>query len=186
MSDAVRVVGIVGCAAGGVEQLREALVEPLIERGRPVAVTLTPTAARWLDAVGKIERLAAVTGLPVRSEPRLPGEGRPHPPVDVFVIAPASASSVAKLALGIGDNQALAPVCEALGSVPIIVFPRVNAAHARHPAWPGHLDALRQAGVELIYGEDVWPLHEPRSAPGKQLPWSAVIDAVDRALKPDG
>jgi hypothetical protein len=104
----------------------------------------------------------------------------------VFVIAPASASSVAKLALGIGDNQALAPVCEALGSVSIIVFPRVNAAHARHPAWPGHLDALRQAGVELIYGEDVWPLHEPRSAPGKQLPWSAVIDAVDRALKPDG
>ena len=184
MSNVPKVVGVIGCAAGGVEQLREALVEPLIERGRRVAVTLTPTAARWLDAIGETERLADVTGLPVRSEPRLPGEDRPHPPVDVFVVAPASASSVAKLALGIGDNQALSPVCEALGAVPIIVFPRVNAAHARHPAWPAHLDALRMAGVELIYGEDVWPLHEPRSAPGKQLPWSAIIETVERALKP--
>lgn len=184
MTETASVVGVIGCAAGGVEDIREALVEPLIERGRRVAVTVTPTAARWLDAAGEIERLERVTGLPVRSEPRLPGEERPHPPVDVFVVAPASASTVAKLALGIGDNQALSPVCEALGSLPIVVFPRVNAAHTRHPAWRGHLEALRQAGVELIYGDDVWPLHEPRSGPGKHLPWSAIIEAVERALKP--
>jgi len=183
MTEVTKVVGVVGCAAGGVEQLREALVEPLLVQGRRVAVTLTPTAARWLDEAGEIARLAEVTGFPVRREPRLPSEDRPHPPVDVFVVAPASASSVAKLALGIGDNQALSPVCEALGSVPIIVFPRVNAAHAQHPAWAGHLTALTQAGVELIYGDDVWPLHAPRSAPGRELPWPAIIQAVERALK---
>jgi len=67
--------------------------------------------------------------------------------------------------------------------VPIVMFPRVNAAHARHPAWPGHLTTLRRAGVRLIYGDDVWPLHEPRSAPGRDLPWDAIMAAIE-AMRP--
>jgi len=172
-------VGVVGCAAGGVEELREGLVVPLLERGYRVAVTLTPTAAAWLEESGERARLEAATGLPVRSVPRLPGEARPHPKVDVYVVAPATANMVAKLALGISDNQALTQVNESMSVVPIVVFPRVNAAHARHPAWEGHLAALRSAGVVLIYGDDVWPLFEPRTgAPGRRLPWGAIMQAV--------
>jgi hypothetical protein len=92
---------------------------------------------------------------------------------------------VAKLALGIADNQALTQLCEAIGGrdTPVVVFPRVNAAHAGQPAWTTHLDALRRAGVRLVYGEEVWPLHRPRGAPaGRQLPWPAILDAVTAAL----
>jgi phosphopantothenoylcysteine synthetase/decarboxylase len=101
-------------------------------------------------------------------------------------VAPASANTVAKLALGIADNQALTQVCEAIGTrdLPVVVFPRVNAAHARQPAWDSHIQALRRTGVHLVYGDDVWPLHEPRSAPGRKLPWSAVLDAVNAAVPP--
>lgn len=42
------VLGVVGTAADGIEQLRAGLVEPAMARGWQVAVTLTPTAARWL------------------------------------------------------------------------------------------------------------------------------------------
>ncbi|MFD0456597.1 flavoprotein [Streptomyces violaceoruber] len=91
------VLGVVGSAAGGVEALRIGLVGPAMERGWQVAVTLTPTAGRWLRMSGEIERLEKVTGLPVRDEPRLPGEARPHPRVDGYVVAPASANMVAKL-----------------------------------------------------------------------------------------
>ena len=62
--------------------------------------------------------------------------------------------------------------------MPIVVFPRINAAHARQPSWGGHIAALQRAGVHLIMGDDVWPLHEPRSAPGKELPWAAIIDTI--------
>lgn len=89
---------------------------------------------------------------------------------------------MAKLALGIADNQALTQVGEALGDprIPVAIFPRVNAAHARHPAWNGHLSALRSAGVHLVYGEDVWPLYEPREAPsGRELPWHAIRAAIE-------
>ncbi len=46
------VLGIVGTSAGGVEALRTGLVEPALARGWRVAVTLTPTAGRWLRMSG--------------------------------------------------------------------------------------------------------------------------------------
>ncbi len=175
-----------GSAAGGVELLRSGLVEPAMKRGWQVAVTLTPTAGDWLRMNGEWERLEEVTGLPVRAAPRLPGEQRPHPPVDCFVVAPASANMVAKLASGLMDNQALTQVGEAIGTLdlPVVVFPRVNAAHARHPAWRHHLEALGEAGVHLVYGSEVWPLYEPREAPSERvLPWAAILDTVDSVTK---
>ncbi|MFE4449856.1 flavoprotein [Streptomyces sp. NPDC056796] len=172
------VLGVVGAAADGVESLRTGLVGPAIALGWRVAVTLTPNAGRWLRANGELDRLEALTGLPVRDAPRLPDEPRPHPVADRYVVAPASADFVAKLATGIADNQALTQVSEALGTagVPVAVFPRINAAHARHPAWEGHMEALRRAGVELLTGPDVWPLYEPRREPAdREPPWAAIL-----------
>ena len=180
------VLGVVGSAAGGVEMLRARLVEPAMERGWQVAVTLTPTAGQWLRMSGEVEQLEKLTGLPVRDVPRLPGEARPHPPVDCYVVAPASANMVAKLATGLMDNQALTQVGEAIGTLglPVVVFPRVNAAHARHPAWQSHIDTLRAGGVHIIDSPDVWPQYEPREAPaGRELPWGAVLDAVDEVTR---
>ena len=178
-------LGLICCAAGGLEHIRMRLVEPLLADGWTVAIIATPTAATWLvESDGEEQRLADVTGYPVRSQPRLPGQTPPHPAVDCYAVVPASANTVAKMALGLADNQALTTVCEAIGGrdVPVVVFPRVNAAHAGQPAWPGHLSALRSAGVRLVYGEDVWPLHRPRSAPGKELPWEAIRAAIEAAV----
>ncbi|MEU3856054.1 flavoprotein [Streptomyces sp. NPDC028722] len=164
------------------EGLRAGLVEPAMGRGWQVAVTLTPTAGQWLRTSGEVERLERLTGFPVRDEARLPGETRPHPPVDCYVVAPATANMVAKLATGLMDNQALTQVGEAIGTIglPVVVFPRVNAAHARHPAWQRHIETLEVGGVRIVSGPEVWPLYEPREASaGRGLPWKAVLDAVD-------
>lgn len=185
MSDDRPVVGLVGTGVGGVETIRAEFVVPAQERGWRVAITLTPTAGQWLDKSGELANLETTTGFPVRVAPRQPGERSPHPPVNCYVVAPASANTVAKLALGIEDNQALTTVGEAIGNTatPVVVFPRVNAAHARHPAWEGHLAALRAGGVHLVYGADVWTLHEPRQAPpDRQLPWNSVLATVDRII----
>jgi hypothetical protein len=81
--------------------------------------------------------------------------------------------TVAKLALGIEDNQALTTINEAIGALglSVVEFPRVNAAHARHPAWDGHLAALRRTGVHL--GLRGRRLAAPRAAlgPDRDLPW---------------
>ncbi|MFC8263324.1 flavoprotein [Streptomyces sp. NPDC057291] len=172
-----------GTAADGIETLRTGLVEPAVALGWQVAVTLTPNAGRWLRANGELERLETLTGLPVRDTPRLPTEPRPHPVADCYVVAPASANYVAKLATGVSDSQALTQVSEALGTtgVPVVLFPRVNAAHARHPAWQGHIETLRKADVDLVYGPDVWPLYEPREGPGvRELPWPTIMESIQK------
>ncbi|SHE45456.1 flavoprotein [Streptoalloteichus hindustanus] len=170
------VLSVVASAAGGVQGLRVGLVEPALAAGWRVTVTLTPTAARWLTDLGEVDRLALATGLPVRWDSRLPTEPRPHPDPDVAVLAPASANTVAKLALGIAENQALTQLCEAVGNpaVPVVVLPRTNAFQARHPAWNGHLATLRSAGVHLV---------DARPGADGALPWPAVLDSVSRAAR---
>lgn len=109
-------LGVVCSAAGGIEDLRSELIEPMINSGWTVAVTATPVAAEWLHASGEIDRIQQLTGCPVRHRPRLPSETSPHPAVDCYAVVPATANTVAKLALGIADNQALTAVCEAIGA----------------------------------------------------------------------
>jgi len=155
----------------------------MIADGWRVAVTATPTAAHWLRESGEASRIESATGYPLRDTPRLPSENSPHPEVDCHAVVPATANTVAKLALGISDNQALTTVNEAIGAKhpPVVVFPRINAAHAAHPAWDDHIAALVKAGVHLVYGDDVWPLHQPRSAPGRRLPWYAIRQEIEEA-----
>lgn len=173
-------LGLIGSAADGLEALRPSLIEPAMARGWRVAVTLTPTAGTWLESNGELATIESVTGLPARVTPRLPSETSPHPPIDCYLVCPASANTVAKLALGIADNQALTTVCEAIGGrvVPVVVFPGINAAHARHPAWESHVTALRSAGVHLSTGDEYWPPHEPRDASGGEVPWEKILEVV--------
>ncbi|HEX4721064.1 MAG TPA: flavoprotein [Pseudonocardiaceae bacterium] len=141
--------------AGGVERrLRTELAEPALRRGWRLAVTLTPTAALWLDAAGELDRLRNLTDLPVRSVGRMPGEPSPYGLADRYLFAPATATSIAKLALGVGDNQALTQLCEAVGApgVPVVVHPQAGAAQRAHPAFAGHLEVLRSAGVVIADG----------------------------------
>lgn len=182
------VLGLVACAAGGVEELRTGLIEPMQNDGWTVAVTLTPAASTWLRATGEFGRIRDVTGIPVRDQLRLPDEVSPHPAIDCYAVVPATANTVAKLALAISDNQALTTINEALGNgrPPVVVFPRINAAHASHPAWSSHVTVLRTSGAHLVYGEDVWPLRRPRSSPGRALPWARIRTAIETAVLPQG
>jgi hypothetical protein len=171
-------IALVAAAAGGVEGLREGLVAPLVQAGHQVAITLTPTAGLWLDAVGERPLLAELTGLPVRSLGRLPGEPRPHPQAEVLVAAPFTAGSVAKLALGIADNQALTVLCEAVATLPTILLPVAGPGYTRHPAWAGHLERLRSVGVQVLDGDEGRPAAAVPVAGYGDLPWAAVLTAL--------
>jgi len=156
-----RVLGLVVSSCGGVEtRLCAELAEPAARRGWRLAVTLTPAAARWLATNGELERLWELTDLEVRTTSRLPGESRPHPDPEVFLFAPASAGSVAKLALGVADNQAMTVLGDAVGepSVTMVVGYQVRDSRFAHPAWQGHLDALASAGVrtERLRQDQPW------------------------------
>lgn len=179
-----RTLLLIGSAADGLNDLRARLVQPAQQRGWQVTITVTPTAATWLAATGELSALERATGYPVRHQPRLPTEISPHPAPDCVAVVPASANTVAKLALGIADNQALTSTCEAIGdpTIPVVVIPRTNPAHANHPAWPTHLNTLHQAGVHLLtVSPEPEPGLDPASPGPKPLPWPEILDLIDAA-----
>jgi hypothetical protein len=148
----VRDLGLIASSCGGLDvRFAAELAKPAADRGWRLAITLTPAAMRWLESTGGLDELAACTDLPVRSVSRLPGEPRPHPDPEVFLFAPASANSVAKLALGIADNQALTVLGDVLGTpgITVAVAYQVLDNRVHHPAWQRHLDSLTEAGVAL-------------------------------------
>jgi len=171
-----RVLGLVASSCGEMERrFFTEIAEPAAALGWQLAITLTPAAKRWLESFGELKKLQGLTDLPVRSTSRLPGEPRPHPDPEVFLFAPASANSVAKLALGIADNQALTVLGDVLGDkrVTVAVGYQVRDARIHHPAWRGHLTALESAGVRLHR------LNESVTKDSTENPlWTKVLDLL--------
>ncbi len=130
--------------------------------GHAVRVVQTPASCRF---VGRAS-FAALTGAPVlvgefeRDPARgaFPDQQPPaHDPLshlelvgnaDLYLIAPASANTIAKLACGLADNllssAALAATC------PLVVAPAMNNHMYEHPAVRANLDTLRARGVHVV------------------------------------
>jgi phosphopantothenoylcysteine decarboxylase / phosphopantothenate---cysteine ligase len=130
--------------------------------GHSVRVVQTESS---LEFVGPAT-FEGITGAPVlvdefeRDPARgaFPGDPAPdHDPIshlevvrraDVFVIAPASANTIAKLAHGLADNlltsAALAATC------PLVVAPTMNNAMYENAATQANLETLRARGVHLM------------------------------------
>ena len=130
--------------------------------GHAVRVIQTPASRRFVGTAS----FAALSGAPVLSgtferDPlrgAYPGDPLPdHDPAghlalaagaDVFLIAPTSATTLAKLAHGLADNlltaSALAARC------PLVLAPAMNDRMWEHPATRANVALLRERGVEVL------------------------------------
>ncbi|QEC48921.1 bifunctional phosphopantothenoylcysteine decarboxylase/phosphopantothenate--cysteine ligase CoaBC [Baekduia soli] len=138
------------------------LVRLATKAGHAVRAVQTPTSERFVGTAS----FAALTGAPVltsefeRDPARgaFPDQAPPsHDPAshlelvrnaDAYLIAPASANTIAKLAGGLADNlltsAALAAPC------PVLVAPAMNHHMWVHPATRANLRVLRERGVTVI------------------------------------
>jgi phosphopantothenoylcysteine synthetase/decarboxylase len=136
--------------------------------GWDTAVIATPDGVRFLDTA----HLAELTGHPVRVQYKQPGDPDVLPSATAMVVAPATFSTVNKLAHGISDTLALGLLNEAIGmGQPIIVAPWPNIYLARHPAFDRSIADLRAWGLTVVY--------DPANLPGKDgdpatFPWDAL------------
>jgi phosphopantothenoylcysteine decarboxylase / phosphopantothenate---cysteine ligase len=130
--------------------------------GHSVRVVQTPTSQRF---VGR-SSFAALSGAPVlidefEHDPArgaFPGQEPPaHQPLshlqlvanaDLYLVAPASANTLAKLAGGLADN--LLTSCALAATCPIVVAPAMNNHMYEHPATQSNLEALRARGVNIL------------------------------------
>ncbi|WP_399169428.1 flavoprotein [Streptomyces sp. TLI_171] len=106
------VVYVFGAAAGVVLGIGEA-VRAGLARGWDVAVGLTQAARGWLEA--QVPRLEELTGHPVKTAYRWPGQPDVLPPADAVLFAPATFNSVNSLALGLTGSWVVGYAAEAAG-----------------------------------------------------------------------
>jgi phosphopantothenoylcysteine decarboxylase/phosphopantothenate--cysteine ligase len=162
--------------------------------GHSVRVVMTASSRRFVGA----ETFEGITGAPVLSSEfeedpmsgRFPGEDPgAHEPIghleiaeraDAYLVAPASANTVAKLAAGQADSM-LTTSFLACPS-PRLVAPAMNDRMLADPATRANLDLLRSRGVEVI-DPDTGPLAS-RGEYGKgRLPDpERLLAAVERAI----
>ncbi|MFG3343512.1 flavoprotein [Streptomyces sp. NPDC048018] len=172
----MRTLYLFSSAAPPVVDIAKAIEEAQAD-GWDVCLGLTPTAARWIGE--SLDGLAALTGHPVRWEYRLPWQPDAWPEPDAILFAPATFNSINAWALGLTDRFVVGVVAEGIGKgIPIVTMPCVNEAFVRHPQFEQSVAALRNAGVNVLYGEGGFLPHPPGEGDPATYPWRAALDAV--------
>jgi hypothetical protein len=158
------------------------VIEDAQARGFDVCLGLTPTAARWLG--DQLPMLAELTGHPVRSEYKLPGEPDVWPKADVIVVAPATFNTVNAWALGLTHDFVIGVVAEGIGKgIPMVTMPCVNAAYVQHRQFERSVAELRAMGVQVLYGEGGFVPNQPGQGKPKEYPWRLALDTAERTVR---
>lgn len=126
------------------------LLRLLIKAGAEVQVVITPSGKEFITPV----TLAALSGKPVVSEFFTANTGEWHSHVDLglwadlMVIAPATASTIGKMANGIADNMLVTTYLSAKEHV--MIAPAMDLDMMAHPSTTRNLATLASYGVEII------------------------------------
>jgi phosphopantothenoylcysteine synthetase/decarboxylase len=128
------------------------LTSLLTKHGCDVRVVMTADALRFITAVSfkTLSRHPVVTDLYDEEEGWQPTHIKLADEADLLLIAPATANTIAKLALGLA-NDALSCVALALNDqARILVAPAMNGKMWLHPATQQNVATLKARGAEFI------------------------------------
>ncbi|CDD32884.1 bifunctional phosphopantothenoylcysteine decarboxylase/phosphopantothenate--cysteine ligase CoaBC [Phocaeicola barnesiae] len=141
------VLGITGSIAA---YKAAVLTRGLIKKGAEVQIVITPAGKEFITPV----TLSALTSKPVISEFFAQRDGTWHSHVDlglwadVMLIAPATASTIGKMAHGIADNMLITTYLSM--KAPVFIAPAMDLDMFAHPATQHNLDILRSYGNHII------------------------------------
>ena len=126
------------------------LTRALIKKGAEVQIVITPAGKEFITPV----TLSALTGKPVVSEFFSANDGTWHSHVDLglwadlLLIAPATASTIGKMANGIADNMLITTYLSA--KAPVFIAPAMDLDMFAHPSTQHNLELLRSYGNHII------------------------------------
>ncbi|MBR6170919.1 MAG: bifunctional phosphopantothenoylcysteine decarboxylase/phosphopantothenate--cysteine ligase CoaBC [Bacteroidaceae bacterium] len=126
------------------------LIRGLIKQGAEVQVVITPAGKEFITPL----TLSTLTGKPVVSEffDRRDGSWHSHVQLglwaDAMVIAPASASTIGKMANGVADNILITTYLSM--KAPVFVAPAMDLDMYAHPSTQKNLETLRSYGNHII------------------------------------
>lgn len=141
------VLGITGSIAA---YKAASLARLLVKEGAEVQIVITPAGKEFITPV----TLSALTGKPVVSDFFGANDGTWHSHVDLglwadlMLIAPATASTLGKMANGIADNMLITTYMSM--KAPIVIAPAMDLDMFAHPSTTRNLSILQSYGNHII------------------------------------
>lgn len=136
---------------GGIAAYKSALLARLlVKAGAEVQVIMTPSAREFITPL----TMSTLTGKPVITEFFTANTGEWHSHVDLglwadyFVVAPATACTLAKMATGVADNMLVTSYLSTRGRV--LVAPAMDLDMMAHPSTARNLATLAADGVRIV------------------------------------
>ena len=126
------------------------IVRELVKKGAEVQIVITPSGKEFITPT----TLSALTSKPVISEFFSSNDGTWHSHVDLglwadlMLVAPATASTLGKMAHGIADNMLITTYLSM--KAPVFIAPAMDLDMYAHPSTQANLNILRSYGNHII------------------------------------
>ena len=175
----VVVVGV----TGGVAAFKAAhLITGLRKLGAEVHAIMTSAAAQFVSPLTfrAVSQHPVVTDMWDAQGPYEEAHVALGERADLLVIAPATAHTLAKLALGLADDVVSATVLAT--RAPVLLAPAMSDAMYEHPTTQEHLQSLCRRGVRAI-GPVVGWLASGKEAIGRMAEPDAIIEEICTILE---
>lgn len=157
------------------------LLRSLVREGAQVDVVMTEAAKRFVAPL----TFEVLSGRPVASDLFQAHQEMLHltlpETADVIVIAPATANSLAKAALGLADDLLSTMLLTA--PCPIVVAPAMDGGMWTHPTVTDHVARLKRRGVIVVDPEE-GPLASGKLGQGRLAEEAAILAAIEAVLAP--
>ncbi len=174
---------VVTAVCGGIAAYKVAgLVSKLIQRGAGVSVAMTDAAQRFITPL-TFEALTArrvFTGLWDAEGCYDPQHLRLTESADVFVVAPATANMIGKIAHGIADDLVSTMVMST--DCPVLLAPAANTRMWENPVVQENVQALVNRGFRIVPPGEGWLACRTRGA-GRMAEPDQIAEQVIEILK---
>ena len=124
----------------------------LTKLGHQVKVLMTPAATAFITplTLQVLSKQAVLVEVMTEDDPKQIQHIDLGKEADLFLVAPASANTIAKLAIGLADNMVTSTALTLPEGTKKILAPAMNTKMLEHPATQRNLKLLQDYGYQII------------------------------------
>lgn len=156
------------------------LTSQLTKLGYQVKILMTPAATAFITplTLQVLSKQAVLVEVMTEDDPKQIQHIDLGKEADLFLVAPASANTIAKLAIGLADNMVTSTALALPQGTKKILAPAMNTKMLDHPATQNNLETLKSYGYQII------PPREALLACGDQGAGAlATVDTIVQTIK---
>ena len=128
------------------------LTSQLTKLGHQVKILMTPAATAFITplTLQVLSKQAVLVEVMTEDDPKQIQHIDLGKEADLFLVAPASANTIAKLAIGLADNVVTSTALALPQGTKKILAPAMNTKMLEHPATQRNLKLLQDYGYQII------------------------------------